>query len=155
MARGNDAEERTPLLQSVVTSAPDVHHRRALGVRGAKPADYVISVFEPEHGGQSAYAADNLVDDSAFYQMVDNIRASIDEGVQPRMISVGTSGSYFVRVRERDDTRIVGVFKPMDEEPYGNLKCVTRLMQPEACASAQVLLVGHGAPLVGRLADAV
>lgn len=154
MARGNDAGERTPLLQSVVTSAPDAHRRRALGVHGAKPADYVISVFEPEHGGQSAYAGDSLVDDSAFYQMVENIRASIDEGIQPRMISVGTSGSYFVRVRERDDTRIVGVFKPMDEEPYGNLKCVSHLTQPEARVPAQVLLVGHGAPLVGRLADA-
>ena len=55
---------------------------------------------------------------------VDRVRESIDAGVYSRMISLGTSGSYFALIREHGDTRIFGVFKPMDEEPYGNLKCV-------------------------------
>lgn len=37
------------------------------------------------------------------------------------MISVGTSGSYFV-YEQVNEPHVVGVFKPMDEEPYGNLK---------------------------------
>lgn len=96
----------------------------SVGVRGAAPADYVVSVFEPERGGKSPYANNRPVNDAAFFRMMDEIEASMQAGIQPRMISVGTSGSYFVYVKDGESTRIAAVFKPMDEEPYGNLKYV-------------------------------
>lgn len=52
------------------------------------------------------------------------VRNAILSGINPRMISLGTSGSYFVYDQGENGPRIVGVFKPMDEEPYGNLKYV-------------------------------
>lgn len=124
MAHSNGAEERVPLLRSVVPHHATGFFRASRSGHGGARADYVISVFEPERSGPSPYARGCAVDDAAFFEMVDNVRASIEEGIQPRMISVGTSGSYFVRVRDGDETRIAGVFKPMDEEPYGNLKYV-------------------------------
>lgn len=57
--------------------------------------------------------------------MVTRVRDAMSSGVNPRMIAVGTSGSYFVYDRNNEgEPRVRGVFKPMDEEPYGNLKCV-------------------------------
>lgn len=67
------------------------------------------------------------IDDSEFFDMVVRVRNAIRSGTNPRMISVGTSGSYFVYEQSDNGPRIVGVFKPMDEEPYGNLKCVMLL----------------------------
>ena len=57
--------------------------------------------------------------------MVSSVRDAMSTGLNPRMISLGTSGSYFVCDRGNgDEPRVRGVFKPMDEEPYGNLKYV-------------------------------
>lgn len=56
--------------------------------------------------------------------MVGRVQDAISSGVNPRMIAVGTSGSYFVYEQGDHDHIIAGVFKPMDEEPYGNLKYV-------------------------------
>ena len=44
--------------------------------------------------------------------------AAIDAGVYPARIYQGSSGSYFVK---DVDGKIIGVFKPKDEEPYGRL----------------------------------
>lgn len=130
MAQVSGADERTPLLQS--GSTPTKWRRpKEIGVRGASPADFVISVFEPARGGKISNAGKRpvratlmQVNDIPFFRMVVEVERSIEEGVQPRMISVGTSGSYFVYVKDGGSTRIAGVFKPMDEEPYGNLKYV-------------------------------
>lgn len=64
------------------------------------------------------------MDDSEFFDMVVRVRNAIQSGINPRMISVGTSGSYIVYEQSETGPRIAGVFKPMDEEPYGNLKYV-------------------------------
>lgn len=50
-----------------------------------------------------------------FEDVVESVRIAIELGVQPRMISQGSSGSYFAR---NSDGKVVGVFKPKDEEPY-------------------------------------
>lgn len=115
------AGERAPLLAR--GAGPRLTSQRPwFGVRGDAPADYVISLFEPAADGRSAYAATGGADDAPFYRLADEIRASIDAGVQPQRIALGSSGSYFVRVRRGDALCTVGVFKPLDEEPYGNLK---------------------------------
>ncbi|KAL1883811.1 hypothetical protein VTK73DRAFT_8347 [Phialemonium thermophilum] len=56
-----------------------------------------------------------------FDAIVESVRLAIEHGVHPRMISQGSSGSYFARNIEG---KVVGVFKPKDEEPYaaGNPK---------------------------------
>ncbi|ORZ37800.1 phosphatidylinositol 3 and 4-kinase-domain-containing protein [Catenaria anguillulae PL171] len=53
-----------------------------------------------------------------FAQIVDSIRDAIQEDAQPMRIGQGSSGSYFCR---NTDGLILGVFKPKDEEPYGEL----------------------------------
>ncbi|GMG39971.1 unnamed protein product [Ambrosiozyma monospora] len=52
----------------------------------------------------------NIVEDSIVGIEVD--------GISPRMIKAGSSGSYFIFNTNHE---IVGVFKPQDEEPYGPL----------------------------------
>ncbi|KAI9171014.1 Phosphatidylinositol 4-kinase lsb6 [Paramyrothecium foliicola] len=56
-----------------------------------------------------------------FEAIVESVRAAIHQEIHPSMISQGSSGSYFAR---NPDGKIVGVFKPKDEEPYaaGNPK---------------------------------
>ncbi|WFD07254.1 1-phosphatidylinositol 4-kinase [Malassezia vespertilionis] len=107
--------ESTPLVQRRGDA-------RTRNLHAVSP-EYVISVFEPieGHGGSSETDEIDAVDDVSFYDMVDNVRATIADGVQPRMISLGSSGSYVVWTREESGMQIAGVFKPMDEEPYGNL----------------------------------
>ena len=43
---------------------------------------------------------------------------AIGDGVYPERIYQGSSGSYFVKQK---DGKTVGVFKPKNEEPYGQL----------------------------------
>lgn len=52
-----------------------------------------------------------------FDQIVESVRVAIEMGTHPKMISQGSSGSYFARNAEG---KIVGVFKPKDEEPYAS-----------------------------------
>ena len=47
-----------------------------------------------------------------FEAIVDSVRTAIQQSVHPRMISQGSSGSYFARNLEG---KVVGVFKPKDE----------------------------------------
>lgn len=52
-----------------------------------------------------------------FEDVVESVRVAIEQGMHPRMISQGSSGSYFAR---NSDGKVVGVFKPKDEEPYAS-----------------------------------
>ncbi|EJU00208.1 hypothetical protein DACRYDRAFT_108955 [Dacryopinax primogenitus] len=52
-----------------------------------------------------------------FDELVDALKAATDDGVQPKMISKGSSGSYFARAKVDGQIKTVGVFKPKDEEP--------------------------------------
>lgn len=52
-----------------------------------------------------------------FENVVESVRVAIEVGMHPRMISQGSSGSYFAR---NTDGKVVGVFKPKDEEPYAS-----------------------------------
>ncbi|KAJ7096330.1 phosphatidylinositol 3 and 4-kinase-domain-containing protein [Mycena epipterygia] len=49
-------------------------------------------------------------------------QGAIDDGIHPKMITKGSSGSYFARAKnETGRVHTVAVFKPKDEEPYGRL----------------------------------
>ncbi|KAF2089394.1 phosphatidylinositol 4-kinase-like protein type II subunit alpha [Saccharata proteae CBS 121410] len=52
-----------------------------------------------------------------FDDLVESVRVAIELGTHPKMISQGSSGSYFARNTEG---KVVGVFKPKDEEPYAS-----------------------------------
>jgi len=53
----------------------------------------------------------------AMQQALSEVREAISIGIFPTLISQGTSGSYFCYNRQRE---VVGVFKPKNEEPYGD-----------------------------------
>ncbi len=85
------------------------------------------SVFQPPDGMRPA-TADTLVSESGepstgrmtkmeFDAVVESVKVAIELGVHPKMISQGSSGSYFARNAEG---KVVGVFKPKDEEPYAS-----------------------------------
>lgn len=86
------------------------------------------SVFQPPEGvrpvtaeGLAATANGAAMSKAQFEEIVQSVRTAIDQGMHPSMITQGSSGSYFARNTEG---KIVGVFKPKDEEPYaaGNPK---------------------------------
>jgi len=52
-----------------------------------------------------------------FDEVVESVRVAIEVGTHPKMISQGSSGSYFAR---NSQGKVVGVFKPKDEEPYAS-----------------------------------
>ncbi|KIJ39911.1 hypothetical protein M422DRAFT_32512 [Sphaerobolus stellatus SS14] len=56
-----------------------------------------------------------------YEEMTEAVRDAIDQGTHPKMISKGSSGSYFARAKVDGRIQTVGVFKPKDEEPYGRL----------------------------------
>ncbi|XP_034544308.1 phosphatidylinositol 4-kinase type 2-beta [Notolabrus celidotus] len=60
----------------------------------------------------------NFPDDPEFTDTVQTAEQAIENGVFPERISQGSSGSYFVKDSKR---KIIGVFKPKTEEPYGHL----------------------------------
>lgn len=97
---GEDEDERLEIHYSVF-QAPE----------GVRPAT-AQSLAQPQEG---------VMTREEFEVIVESVRLAIEQGVHPRMISQGSSGSYFAR---NSDGKVVGVFKPKDEEPYaaGNPK---------------------------------
>jgi phosphatidylinositol 4-kinase type 2 len=85
------------------------------------------SVFQPPEGvrpltaGEVAEPFRGKMSKEEFEVIVESVRSAIRQEIHPSMISQGSSGSYFAR---NPDGKIVGVFKPKDEEPYaaGNPK---------------------------------
>ncbi|RYP52797.1 hypothetical protein DL769_010608 [Monosporascus sp. CRB-8-3] len=89
--------------------------------------EIVYSVFQPPDGVRPATAEtpaappEPSMSKDEFDEIVRSVQTAIDQGMHPSMITQGSSGSYFAR---NTDGKIVGVFKPKDEEPYaaGNPK---------------------------------
>lgn len=85
------------------------------------------SVFQAPEGVRPisaealAEAQLSVMTKAEFDAVIESVRQAIRQEVHPSMISQGSSGSYFAR---DPDGKIVGVFKPKDEEPYaaGNPK---------------------------------
>ncbi|KAL9130523.1 MAG: hypothetical protein Q9217_001291 [Psora testacea] len=85
------------------------------------------SVFQAPEGLRPA-SAETLASDTTetqgdrmtkvdFDDVVESVKVAIELGVHPKMISQGSSGSYFAR---NSEGKVVGVFKPKDEEPYAS-----------------------------------
>lgn len=89
----------------------EIHHSVFQAPEGVRPVTAeMLAVPEPGYMSKAEFEA-----------IVDSVRSAIQQGTHPRMISQGSSGSYFAR---NPDGKVVGVFKPKDEEPYaaGNPK---------------------------------
>ncbi|KAH8119500.1 phosphatidylinositol 3 and 4-kinase-domain-containing protein [Phellopilus nigrolimitatus] len=56
-----------------------------------------------------------------YDELASSVRNAIAEGIHPKMITKGSSGSYFARAKVDGRVQTVAVFKPKDEEPYGRL----------------------------------
>ncbi|KAI0305692.1 phosphatidylinositol 3 and 4-kinase-domain-containing protein [Multifurca ochricompacta] len=56
-----------------------------------------------------------------YDSLIQSVKRAISEGIHPKMIAKGSSGSYFARVKIDGRVQTVAVFKPKDEEPYGRL----------------------------------
>ncbi|OSD06719.1 hypothetical protein PYCCODRAFT_1474162 [Trametes coccinea BRFM310] len=86
------------------------------------------SVFEPQYVPSITYTEPVKTLDhnppmtaADFQRLVQAVRDAIAEGIHPKMITKGSSGSYFARAKVDGRVQTVAVFKPKDEEPYGRL----------------------------------
>lgn len=89
----------------------EIHHSVFQAPEGVRPVS-AEGIAAPQEG---------VMTKDEFEVIVESVRSAIRQEVHPSMISQGSSGSYFAR---NPDGKIVGVFKPKDEEPYaaGNPK---------------------------------
>lgn len=60
----------------------------------------------------------HIENDPSFSKVIHSTEEAIYMGIFPERIYQGSSGSYFVKDKNK---RIIGVFKPKNEEPYGHL----------------------------------
>ncbi|KAH8592909.1 phosphatidylinositol 3 and 4-kinase-domain-containing protein [Bisporella sp. PMI_857] len=90
----------------------EIHHSVFQAPEGVRPATAETLSFEIDRDRMTK---------AEFDEVVESVRVAIEQGIHPKMISQGSSGSYFAR---NSDGKVVGVFKPKDEEPYaaGNPK---------------------------------
>lgn len=90
----------------------EIHHSVFQAPEGVRPHTAETLASEGESGRMTK---------AEFEAVVESVRVAIEQGIHPKMISQGSSGSYFAR---NSEGKVVGVFKPKDEEPYaaGNPK---------------------------------
>ncbi|VVT46540.1 uncharacterized protein SAPINGB_P001264 [Magnusiomyces paraingens] len=126
-------------LNDTVDWIVDQFHRYKRGrrgrmlVRAPRPNEIYYSVFKPPktmgqtfsltiddlQTGKDGYAQPLQATQAEFDAIIDDAIESIESlHINPKLISQGSSGSYFVY---NTSGTIVGVFKPKDEEPYGPL----------------------------------
>jgi phosphatidylinositol 4-kinase type 2 len=88
----------------------EIHHSVFQAPDGMRPATAETLTFDFED------TADRITK-LQFDDAVEGVRLAIEMGTHPLLISQGSSGSYFAR---NTQGKIVGVFKPKDEEPYAS-----------------------------------
>uniref|UniRef100_A0A671TIM5 Phosphatidylinositol 4-kinase type 2 n=1 Tax=Sparus aurata TaxID=8175 RepID=A0A671TIM5_SPAAU len=84
-------------------------------------------------------------EDPEFREIIRKAERAIEEGIYPERIYQGSSGSYFVKDSQG---KIIGVFKPKNEEPYGQLnpkwtKWLQKLCCP-CCFGRDCLVLNQG-----------
>ena len=99
--KGKTQEEERLEIHHSVFQAPE-------GMRIAT-AESLASQYKDHH--------DEKMTKMQFDDIVESVSVAIELGVHPKMISQGSSGSYFAR---NSEGKVVGVFKPKDEEPYAS-----------------------------------
>ena len=89
----------------------EIHHTVFTAPDGVQPltGETLQAAFTENQAGRMTKADFDVV--------IESVRTAIELGMHPKMISKGSSGSYFAR---NTDGKVVGVFKPKDEEPYAS-----------------------------------
>ncbi|KPP66056.1 phosphatidylinositol 4-kinase type 2-alpha-like [Scleropages formosus] len=103
-------------------------------------------LLERDRGGSPRDAHRNeFPEDPEFREIIRRAERAIEEGIFPERIYQGSSGSYFVKDSQG---KIIGVFKPKNEEPYGQLnpkwtKWLQKLCCP-CCFGRDCLVLNQG-----------
>ncbi|KAG7492627.1 hypothetical protein MATL_G00016250 [Megalops atlanticus] len=89
--------------------------------------------------------SNDFPEDPEFREIIRKAERAIEEGIFPERIYQGSSGSYFVKDSQG---KIIGVFKPKNEEPYGQLnpkwtKWLQKLCCP-CCFGRDCLVLNQG-----------
>ncbi|PGH16878.1 hypothetical protein AJ79_01522 [Helicocarpus griseus UAMH5409] len=87
----------------------EIHHSVFQPPDGIRPVTSESLEYDP--------ADEDRMSKEEFDAVIDSVKTAIELGVHPKMISQGSSGSYFARNAQG---KVVGVFKPKDEEPYAS-----------------------------------
>lgn len=125
--------------------SPSKHHSKSRQKSGARSSEHqplLLSssangeeISDDEHADHSMTAAahnlsgadesdfvhlscNHFDSDPEFNEIVKMVEFAIDHNILPQRIYEGSSGSYFCK---NSQNKIVAVFKPKDEEPYGML----------------------------------
>ncbi len=88
----------------------EIHHTVFQAPPGVRP-------YTAQQLAEYNAAPSDRITRSQFDDIVESVRVAIELGTHPKMISQGSSGSYFAR---NSQGKVVGVFKPKDEEPYAS-----------------------------------
>lgn len=133
-ARSNSGVDVKAINARLERWADEIAAKFKRGKKGGRPGDdeegkleIHYSVFQAPEGVRPATEQSlgrpqqGVMSREEFEAIVESVRLAMEQGVQPRMITQGSSGSYFAR---NPEGKVVGVFKPKDEEPYaaGNPK---------------------------------
>ncbi|XP_018336657.1 phosphatidylinositol 4-kinase type 2-alpha [Agrilus planipennis] len=119
----SSAEDREPEVNctaavvSTASSAEDISLVPQVSFEPALDSPGINRESQPLLGGLDV-SYNQFPDDPGFSELVWQAEVAIDNGIFPERISQGSSGSYFVK---NPQGKIIGVFKPKDEEPYGRL----------------------------------
>uniref|UniRef100_A0A8D0EGU0 Phosphatidylinositol 4-kinase type 2 n=1 Tax=Strix occidentalis caurina TaxID=311401 RepID=A0A8D0EGU0_STROC len=133
---GGRDRERQPLLE-----------RGARGPAAAQAQAQAQAAAQAQ--AQAAAAAqrerNDFPEDPEFAEVVRRAELASERGIFPERISQGSSGSYFVKDPQG---KIIGVFKPKNEEPYGQLnpkwtKWLQKLCCP-CCFGRDCLVLNQG-----------
>ncbi|KAF2684132.1 hypothetical protein K458DRAFT_418446 [Lentithecium fluviatile CBS 122367] len=88
----------------------EIHHSVFQAPDWARPATTETLAFDYE-------GSSDRMTKLQFDETVESVRLAIEMGTHPKLITQGSSGSYFAR---NTQGKVVGVFKPKDEEPYAS-----------------------------------
>ncbi|XP_036294638.1 phosphatidylinositol 4-kinase type 2-alpha isoform X3 [Pipistrellus kuhlii] len=97
------------------------------------------------HAAQAHRERNEFPEDPEFEAVVRKAEVAIERGIFPERIYQGSSGSYFVKDPQG---KIIAVFKPKNEEPYGHLnpkwtKWLQKLCCP-CCFGRDCLVLNQG-----------
>lgn len=108
--------EPTP-EQTVVHVVADIDFEKEEKKKKALEIEHNLKDSLPENNDR-AFKFGWVTTDDEFRKLLKQVNNAIKVGINPERIRQGSSGSYFVL---NDQRKIIGVFKPKTEEPYGHL----------------------------------
>jgi len=96
----------------------EIHHSVFQAPDGVRPATAEsLAGTDADDDDTNNYRAAGRMTKPQFDAIVESVRSAIELGMHPKLITQGSSGSYFAR---NTQGTVVGVFKPKDEEPYAS-----------------------------------